>query len=721
MKPLYGIAVLLALCLFGAARAAATPAGGTTIVNAASATYADAASHRYQSASNPLVVTVTSLSAITVSPKESAPDGSSDLTAVGSSTVRTFTVTNTSNITDAYQISSLGAGTLKISNVAWMTASGPQNTAVNGATSPAVEPGASIVLRVTISTAALTVGESVAVKLLAHTTATGTGNGLASDTGQQWIVGTTGASLTGAGGPNTAVTKTVNQTTMVQSEPGSTVQFSIVAKNSGGAPATGVVVSDPVPEGLAVDLSSATIDGQPAGTQATLSGQTIRFAIPMLAPGAMLQVSFRASLPPGQTLGQTFVNVATISADGIAPQTTTPAAVLVGSANIVFDGYSGASHPIAGATVSLLGANGKPLDLTGLNAAAVKARTDAIATINMTNPYVTGADGTYGFGLSPSSIPATGATFYLTISAPGYLNRKIELQLTPATSNFYYNVIQTSLDKQPLAIAGGFTLTRTNVNIHDLFGLFGNLPLFTQSSIVVSKNVDKQAASPGDRLLFTVTYDDQTSVTFTNVSIVDTLPAGMVYLRDTARVDGSPQEPIVNGRTLTWTQATLVPGDAHTITYAATIFGGVAAGTVLTNTVTASAGTSGGAVSASGSSSASVTVLDGPFSTRRVVTGRVFVDDAHRGYFVKGDRALAGVRVVMEDGSYAITDSLGMFSFPSVRPGMHALRLDPLTLPDNVVHRSTAPMNSNRSMERLLHGILDDGTMEDVQFAVEPK
>ena len=91
------------------------------------------------------------------------------------------------------------------------------------------------------------------------------------------------------------------------------------------------------------------------------------------------------------------------------------------------------------------------------------------------------------------------------------------------------------------------------------------------------------------------------------------------------------------------------------------------------------------------------------------------------GWFAKNDRPAPGVRVYLEDGSFATTDLNGEFSFPSVRPGMHVVRVDPLTLPKSAKRASDAPMNSPQSLQRLLHGVLDDGTMEDVEFALEPQ
>ena len=694
--------------------------GGSQITNSATATYQDAAHREYATSSNAVTATVAKLAAIVVSPKETAPIPASETAPVGQPTVRTFVVTNASNISDAYRITALTAATLAITSIAWIGPNGAIPTTIAGPISPQVAPGASIQVRVTIDTSGTAVGANVPVHLTAQTTVAGTVNGLQSDTGTEWIVGASPPKLVGPGGANTQVTKTVDRVTVVQSQPGATVTFSIDAMNSGGSAAQNVVISDTVPSGLGVDVSTATIDGQPAGAAATLQGQTITISVPTLAPGATLDVSFDASVPQNQTLGLTSVNVASISATGVSPMTTTPASVLAGAADIVFDGFEGGQHPVADATVTLLDANGQPEPLSAIKSTA-ETRTLAAVQGGMQNPDVTGSDGTYGFALAPANIAPAGSHFFLTIVAPNYLNRRIALDITPGAQGLLYNVTQTSLDGQPLAKAGSFTLTTNNVALQNVFGLFGNLPLFAKQTIDVTKSVDRQVASPGDRLLFTLAFANASGFGIGPTTVTDTLPSGMVYLDSSARLDGAAIEPAVSGRTLVWTLPSLDPGTKHVITYAATIFPGVAPGTNLTNTVVVRGQVAGTTLTTSGSATTTVEATSGVFTQRRALTGRVFIDERETGYFAKGDTGVPGVRVYLEDGSYVITDANGRFSIPAIRPGEHVLRLDPATLPKTVRTNLSEPITSNKSLQRLVHGIFDDASMQDIEFALEPK
>ena len=683
------------------------------ILNSAAGSYTAVGGTTGGSSSNPTTVTPIIYSAITVSPKETVANPATESQPIGQNATRTFTITNSSNITDAYIVSSLTAGSQKIVSAQFIGSGAPTPLGVNGTVSPMVVPGGTIQVQVVIATTGMTVGSSVPVVLTARTTVAGTQNGIQSDSGKQFIIASSPTSISGPGGPNTQVQKTVNLVTSVQSNAGAIVQFEIAAMNSGAATATNVKVSDLVPAGLTPIAGSETINGSPAGSNASLSGQTVTFSIAQLTAGSALTVAFTASVDASASLGNTYVNVATIAADGIPPLTTTPASVLDGQANIVFDGALGGSDPIQGAIVSLLDSSGHPVVLK-----ASPQRLAASTNPFTANPSITDANGTYGFALAASQVAPAGSTFTVTIAANGYLNRKIGLFIVPdALTPQLYNVTATSLDQQPLAKAGGFTLTGTNVTLANVFGLFGNLPLFKNAGIVVNKSGSRSVVSPGDRIDFTVGFTNATQSIITPANVVDTLPSGVVYAPNTARVDGTAVEPLVNGRTLTWTIPTLPPGASHTITYTAIIFPGTNPGQTLMNLVNVSGPS--GATSIGGSGSFSFQVVAGPFADRRVLTGRVFADVMHSGVYQKGDHGIAGVRIYLEDGSFVVTDADGRFNFPAIRPGMHALRIDASSIPSGYALYPESRMNSTRSPMRLVHGIMDTTMMQNVDFALE--
>src|SRR5207249_4508756 len=78
---------------------------------------------------------------------------------------------------------------------------------------------------------------------------------------------------------------------------------------------------------------------------------------------------------------------------------------------------------------------------------------------------------------------------------------------------------------------------------------------------------------------------------------------------------------------------------------------------------------------------AKVKLIDGVFTDKSVVIGKVFVDINHNRIQDAGEPGIPGVRLYIEDGSYVITDSEGKFSFYGLTPRTHVLKVDPTTMP----------------------------------------
>ena len=434
----------------------------------------------------------------------------------------------------------------------------------------------------------------------------------------------------------------------------------------------------------------------------------------------------------GTTAGATFVNVASLSADGIAAITTTPASVLVGLGNVVYDGFAGSGSPINGAVMTLRdfatkGIVALPRVGSGNGSSLLRMPQDALVGVpagglppntGNRNPFTTGSDGAYSFVFATNQLgtAAQPAQYELDIAAPGYRNRRIAVTISPDASGLLYNATLRELDDQMLATPGGFTLTANSVSLSEVFGLLGNMPMFAPHPLAVSKTVDRDVASGGDRLVYTLQVGSQ-GTRFGATGVVDTLPSGLVYAPGTARVDGVPVEPQRNGRILTWTFPTL--DTQHTITYACVVMPYASDGATLVNVVDVDAASGTGA-RLHAAASADTRVVAGALGNRIVITGRVFVDTAKTGRFRDGDRGVAGVRVYLEDGSSVTTDQYGRFTFPSVHPGQHVLRVDPTSLPSGVRAYDDRRYDSPRSLQRLLHGLYDAGLMHDVNFAVEP-
>lgn len=723
----------VALFATAAESGGAAPAAGAVISNTVTAHYTDAHGTTYGTQSNTLNVTIAAVGAIAVSPKETAVDPAAEGFPVGTPITRTFTVANTGNASDAYTIQSAVTGAGTVTSVAFVTASGNLPVTLGTTVSPSVPPGESIRVQVVISTVGTAVGAAFPISLVARSTNTAVANGLVSDTGKEWGVAQAAAAIAGPLGPDTAINKLVDQVRTHTASPGETVTYSIAFKNYGGSPATNVTIVDDVPAGITALPSTVAIDGIGAASSASLSGQRLTVKVGTLATGAAGTLSFDAVVQSGTIAGASFVNVASLSADGIAPVTTTPASVLVGLGNVVYDGFSGGGAPVSGAVLTLRDFRTKaivqlPAVTSSQSSSAFRSPLDTLIGVPAgglapnnanANPFTTGSDGAYSFVFAASQLGtrALPAQYELDIAAPGYRDRRIEVSISPDASGLLYDATLQDLDAMQLAAPGGFALISTNsVSLSEVFGLLGNLPMFAPHPLSVSKTVDRDVASGGDRLLYTLQVGNSTEQ-LGATRVVDTLPAGVAYAPGSARVDGVAVEPQRSGRTLTWTFPALTA--QHTILYACVVMPFASEGSTLINVVDVDAQSSSGAV-ARASASADTQVVAGALGDRIVITGRVFVDTARTGRFRPGDEGLGGVRVYLEDGESVTTDTYGRFTFPSVHPGQHVLRVDATTLPPGVRPYGDRRYDSPRSLQQLLHGLYDAGLMHDVNFAVAP-
>jgi uncharacterized repeat protein (TIGR01451 family) len=247
-----------------------------------------------------------------------------------------------------------------------------------------------------------------------------------------------------------------------------------------------------------------------------------------------------------------------------------------------------------------------------------------------------------------------------------------------------------------------------------VLNLISNIPMFPLGALEVQKQADRTTASVGDVIVYTVTI--AASSNFGVTRIVDQLPAGLAYAPHSGTVDGVSLEPQVSGVTQIW-QLPSLAGGTHTLRYAVVVGAGVSQNARLTNIVDVTAAIPGGGT-ATGSAQATLETIAGAFSNRLTILGRVVIGSADGGW-TSVSHGVAGVRILMEDGTTVITDAQGRYSFHEVRPGAHVLRLDPSSLPAGVSEFGTHAYNDPRSTVRLVHTLMDTRLLQDVIFVVE--
>lgn len=74
-------------------------------------------------------------------------------------------------------------------------------------------------------------------------------------------------------------------------------------------------------------------------------------------------------------------------------------------------------------------------------------------------------------------------------------------------------------------------------------------------------------------------------------------------------------------------------------------------------------------------------VRSGVLSDDAIVFGKVYVDSSCDWIQNYAEWPIGGVKLYMEDGSFVVTDEDGQYSLYGLRPGLHIVKVDPLTLP----------------------------------------
>lgn len=207
----------------------------------------------------------------------------------------------------------------------------------------------------------------------------------------------------------------------------------------------------------------------------------------------------------------------------------------------------------------------------------------------------------------------------------------------------------------------------------------GNVLIKTDVPLIsVTQSIKEPTAMVGDILSYIVTVENLTEETAVDsIVLIDNLSSGLGFT-------GGSDAPAVDGNLLRWDLGRMEPGERREIVFRARVKAGQEWGRLV-----CSAGVSGvtdyGERASDGPAITSVQIVEGVFTRRGIILGTVFEDLDGNGIRDRGEEGVRGVSVFIEDGTYAVTDSAGLYSIPGVLEGTHVVRMDPTTFPDSFV------------------------------------
>ena len=208
----------------------------------------------------------------------------------------------------------------------------------------------------------------------------------------------------------------------------------------------------------------------------------------------------------------------------------------------------------------------------------------------------------------------------------------------------------------------------------------------TGGTVSLTKTASRELAEPGDAVVYTLTLRNTDSTRPTSaLTLLDSASAALRLRTDTVRIGGEePGEGFVAddaGHGFALTLDPLEPGATLRVTYAMTVREDAAIGEALNEVTLTDAD---GEVA---EAQASVRIARDGLTARMTIIGQVLSRSDGDVCVPEIDGALTrigipGVRVTMEDGSFAITDADGRYHFEGVVPGNHVVQVARSTLPE---------------------------------------
>jgi len=421
-------------------------------------------------------------------------------------------------------------------------------------------------------------------------------------------------------------------------------------------------------------------------------------ALPASAlPSPPVRGDCRLSVGAQQTIE---ISVLSSSAQPVA---TAKVDVLADPFGLVFDSEDGS--PVDGATVSLVDANsGEP--------AAVFAPDGVTAWPSIVTAGTTVRDG------AGRSYDVPPGAFRFPLVAPG----TYRLVVTPPAP-FTAPSQATAAQLTGLRRADGNPLEITAGSFGDPFTIGGfealriDLPVDRPPvAMGLTKAASKDRVEPGDVLFYTLTVTNPEASRAKSEVVVTDRPDVRLRLRpNTIRIDRAVPQPgevtiAADGRTLTVALGTVGPAARHVITYAMSVLPGASPGQATNKAeVTDRRGPAA-------YSSAVVTIDPDTLASRMTLVGRIAAGGcAYHGPHL----GIPRVRVMLEDGSFAVTDDDGRYHFEGIVPGDHVVAVSPETLPQGglFVNCARSSRNAMSATSRFVDGT--GGTLAVADFAAE--
>ena len=274
----------------------------------------------------------------------------------------------------------------------------------------------------------------------------------------------------------------------------------------------------------------------------------------------------------------------------------------------------------------------------------------------------------------------------------------------------------------------GFSYGRNGIDNTERSGVFFGASINSQGSIDIP--LDPRAVAmllSVDKAALRTTVDIGQAVFYriairnavgelSDVVATDTLPFGFRFVPGSVLIDGEQgTDPDVSGNNLEFRLGDLAESQLLELTYAARPAAAAIDGNGV-NTIAVTGMSIGGRIIESLPATARVRVnRTGVFSDRAALFGKIYVDQNCDGIHNDDEWPIGGVRVYLQDGTFAITDADGLYSLYGLAPDQYVVQVDTHSLPKGLELKLLSVEQLDDADSRLIR--LSDGDFHRADFA----
>jgi len=199
-------------------------------------------------------------------------------------------------------------------------------------------------------------------------------------------------------------------------------------------------------------------------------------------------------------------------------------------------------------------------------------------------------------------------------------------------------------------------------------------------AVAMSKSASKSEVIVGDTLTYLLGAENTTGGMLSGIILSDRPPLGFKYVQDSAVLiqGGLPPQSITPSalRPLEFGPFDLAAGEAIEVRYVMRVGSGAVFGEHENRVSPLLAGARIG-----NTARVFIEVVPDTFLDQSTILGKVFHDENRNGIQDRGETGVAKAMVVLDDGTYALTDEHGRYHFPAVEAGRRMVKINLHSLP----------------------------------------